>query len=171
MTIKDSREASVFPPRSEFDEFLFAPIGADSNGMTLSVLSMLARTGIDPWGKAAELARLPREAANDAVASFIAALPSGLVSHGDIAAQAARLAGLLPRGSSHSVVSTQSVTGALNSKHVIAIVAIIVCFLMGAGWGLASREPPPAPSGGSARPAPAAPRAGAPQGGRRAETR
>jgi hypothetical protein len=158
---KDYRAASVFLPRSEFDEFLFAPICADSNGMTLSVLSMLARTGVDPWGKAAELARLPRETANAAVASFIAALPNGLVSPGDIAASAARLSALLPRGSSRNAVSSQSITGAnsLNSTHVIAIVLILLCFLMGVGWLLASREPPlqtdrsglPAPVGAPAR--------------------
>jgi len=141
---KDYRAASVFLPRSEFDEFLFAPICADSNGMTLSVLSMLARTGVDPWGKAAELARLPRETANDAVASFIVALPNGLVSPGDITANAARLSALLPRSLSRNGVSSESVTvaGTLNSTHVIAIVVLLLCVLMGAGWLLASREPP-----------------------------
>jgi hypothetical protein len=41
--------------RSAFDNFLYAPIGEDKNGMLLSVLSALARQGIDrkyvpvPW--------------------------------------------------------------------------------------------------------------------------
>jgi hypothetical protein len=33
----------------EFDDFLFAPIGDDRNGMLLSVLSVLARLDFDPW--------------------------------------------------------------------------------------------------------------------------
>jgi hypothetical protein len=37
---------------SEFDDFLFAPIGEDRNGMLLSVLSALARLDIDPWQEA-----------------------------------------------------------------------------------------------------------------------
>jgi hypothetical protein len=48
---------------SEFDEFLFAPIGKDRNELLLSVLSALARMDVDPWQEASELARLPREAA------------------------------------------------------------------------------------------------------------
>ncbi|MGO9740546.1 MAG: hypothetical protein ACLPN5_03340 [Roseiarcus sp.] len=32
----------------EFDDFLFAPIGEDRNGTTLSVLSALARMEVDP---------------------------------------------------------------------------------------------------------------------------
>jgi hypothetical protein len=38
----------------EFENFLFAPIGEDSNGMVLSVLSALARLDIDPWQEAAK---------------------------------------------------------------------------------------------------------------------
>ena len=44
---------------SEFDDFLFAPIGDDRNDMPLSVLSALARLDVDPWEEAAELARWP----------------------------------------------------------------------------------------------------------------
>ena len=47
----------------EFENFLFAPIGADRNGMLLSVLSALARLDIDPWQEAAQLAALPEETA------------------------------------------------------------------------------------------------------------
>ena len=46
--------ASVSRLGSEFDDFLFAPIGADRIGMLLSVLSALARLDIDPWQEAAK---------------------------------------------------------------------------------------------------------------------
>ena len=33
----------------EFDDFLFARLNEDSDDMPLSVLSVLARLGVDPW--------------------------------------------------------------------------------------------------------------------------
>jgi hypothetical protein len=67
--------ASLFGLRSDFDPFLSAAVGEEPNGMTLSVVSALARTGLDPWREAAELARLPRRAATERLAALIAALP------------------------------------------------------------------------------------------------
>lgn len=43
----------------EFDGFLYAQLGEERNGMPLSVLSALAQLQVDPWQKAARLARLP----------------------------------------------------------------------------------------------------------------
>jgi hypothetical protein len=77
------KQGSVFRLGSEFDVFLFAPIGEDRNGMLLSVLSALARLHVDPWQEAAKLARLPREAATQRLASLIAALPDGPSAHLD----------------------------------------------------------------------------------------
>lgn len=67
-----SASASHLGP--EFEDFLFAPIGADRNGMLLSVLSALARLDIDPWEEAARLAALPGEAATRRLSSLIATL-------------------------------------------------------------------------------------------------
>lgn len=50
--------SSVSSLTPKFDDFLFARI--EENGETpLSVLSVLARLGIDPWEEAASLAQLP----------------------------------------------------------------------------------------------------------------
>ena len=43
--------------RSGRNEFLFAPVGTEANGMTLSVVSLLARLGSDPWLEAGREAR------------------------------------------------------------------------------------------------------------------
>jgi len=48
--------APMSVPGSEFNDFLFAPIGEDKNGMLVSVLSGLARSDVDPWQEAAKLA-------------------------------------------------------------------------------------------------------------------
>jgi hypothetical protein len=46
----------------EFDDFLFAPLGEERNGMRLSVISALSRLEVDPWQEAASLAELPGNA-------------------------------------------------------------------------------------------------------------
>ena len=68
--------ASVSFFRPEFDDFLHAPIGTDSNEMPLSVLSALARLNIHPWQEAADLSELPKDAATQRLASLIARLPT-----------------------------------------------------------------------------------------------
>jgi hypothetical protein len=47
----------------EFDRFLFATVGEERNGMTLSVLSALARLDVDPWKETAALSSMPRDKA------------------------------------------------------------------------------------------------------------
>ena len=83
--------------RPEFDDFLYAPIGADRNEMPLSVLSALARLDIDPWEEAAELSELPKDTATQRLASLIAQLPGGRWTQADSRAIADRLIELLPR--------------------------------------------------------------------------
>src|ERR1700750_1032850 len=72
-----------------YDDFLFESLGIQENGMDLSVLSALARAGVDPWAEARRLATLPRQAAVAAILKFA----------GD-AETARRLVELLPRAAS-----------------------------------------------------------------------
>ena len=73
--VEITRSAPVSALAPEFDDFLFASIGEDSNGVLLSVLSALARLDVDPWHEAASLAQLPGTTATRRLASLIAALP------------------------------------------------------------------------------------------------
>jgi hypothetical protein len=82
---------------SEFNDFLFAPIGDEGNGMTLSVISALARLDIDPWGEAARLSDLSKERAVQALAPIIARLPGGRWAPADSRDIAMRLVAFLPR--------------------------------------------------------------------------
>ena len=82
--------------KPEFDDFLFAPIGEERNEMLLSVLSALARLGLDPWQEAARLAQLPKERAAQSLASMIGELPGGRWAPSDSGLIAARLVQLLP---------------------------------------------------------------------------
>lgn len=83
--------------RSEFNDFLFAPVGNDEDHRTLSVLSALTRAGLDPWQQAAQLRRLPRSAAIETLASMLAALPGRECSVAETRDAAGRLIALLPR--------------------------------------------------------------------------
>jgi hypothetical protein len=82
---------------SEFNDFLFASVGEEKNGMTLTVLSAFTRLDVDPWGEAARLAGLPKEAAARALAAIIAALPEGDWKASEAGAIAVRLIDRLPR--------------------------------------------------------------------------
>jgi hypothetical protein len=54
--IEMTRPALVSVLGSEFDDFLFPPIGEDRNDTPVSVLLALARLDMDPWQEAAESA-------------------------------------------------------------------------------------------------------------------
>jgi hypothetical protein len=106
-----SSSASVSVLGTEFDDFLFAPIGEDRNDMPLSVLSALARLDIDPWQEADKLARLPGETATQRLASLIAALPDWPSMHLDHGTIAARLIALLPRRTRSNIPSRETLLG------------------------------------------------------------
>src|ERR1700689_3134933 len=97
--------SSVSQFRSEFDDFLYAPIDEGNSETFLSVLSALARVDVDPWQEAASLVRMPRETATQRLASLIGALPGGLLAHLDSRIVAARLIGLLPRAPSFTAAT------------------------------------------------------------------
>jgi hypothetical protein len=76
-----------------YDEFLYAQLGEEANGMQLSVLSALARQNVDPWEIAQRLTSLPREPAILYLTPLLARTPAGLAAPQDTAA---RLIAMLP---------------------------------------------------------------------------
>lgn len=84
-------------PRSEFSAFLFAAIGEESNGMTCTVVSAMARLDVDPWQEAARLSDLPNDIAAASMRQMICKLPGGQWDRSDVGGIAARLVQLLPR--------------------------------------------------------------------------
>jgi hypothetical protein len=102
-----ARPGSAIGLVATFDEFLFAPIGNDRNGMPLSVLSALVRLDVDPWAEAAGLARLSAAAASSRLASLITEFPYELTAHQDPATVASRLVALLPRETASTLVAAQ----------------------------------------------------------------
>ena len=76
--------------------------------MLLSVLSALARLGLDPWREAAELARMPNQAAEQRLTSLIEALPEAPSTRPEPQAISTRLIALLPRGASAAFASSEA---------------------------------------------------------------
>lgn len=56
----------------QYERFLYAPVGQDRRGASVTVLSMLARLGVDPWGEASDLAKLPEGAARQRLETLMA---------------------------------------------------------------------------------------------------
>jgi hypothetical protein len=96
LVIEMTHPASVLQRNSELDSFLFAPVGEDRKGMTVSVVSALARLGFDPREEATELAQLPRDAARRKLAAEVATLPDVPSARAEPGTIAARLVSLLP---------------------------------------------------------------------------
>jgi hypothetical protein len=63
------------PLRPDLDRFLFAPVGAEQNGIPLSMVSALTRLGLDPWDEAGRLSSLGKREAVEQLARLIAELP------------------------------------------------------------------------------------------------
>ncbi len=116
--------------RSDLNQFLFADIGTEANGMTLSVLSALARRGSDPWTEAGRLAGLSKAEATDSLARMIAAMPDSLWAAPDATAIAARLIGMLPERRAQGVRRVARRWPANQISLVVACVALIIAFVV-----------------------------------------
>ncbi|MFC5355552.1 hypothetical protein [Azospirillum himalayense] len=123
--------------QSDLTEFLCAPLWEEENGSPLSVLSALARLGIDPWAEAARLAALPRGAAASALAVILRRLPAQQPEAPDALAAADRLVKLLPEGGSATapngeVVDRSRRTGIVNPWFFLLLMAALIA------WGMNS---------------------------------
>jgi len=113
---------------SEFNEFLFAPVGEEEHGL-LTVLSALARLGVDPWQEAARLSDLPRAAAAQALAAIIAALPEGDWKMTDSSAIADRLVQRLPTRSARTATpprGKRSQDARAKSRVSIGLICVVI---------------------------------------------
>ncbi|HVA14219.1 MAG TPA: hypothetical protein VNF99_13270 [Stellaceae bacterium] len=134
---------SVFSLRtSAFNDFLYAPIGEEENGMVLTALSALARLGVDPWDEAARLSELPKETAVKRLTSIVSSLPPGHWAASSARDIAARLTALLP-GKQATVAQPPTA----HSKHlssVAMVMFLLICFANALAFSaLRHHEPQP----------------------------
>lgn len=82
--------------KSDLNPFLYSDVGTELNGSNLTVLSVLARLGQDPWTEAGRLSKLSTSAATDWLTDTIKRTPLTAQAIGEARATAARLVLLLP---------------------------------------------------------------------------
>jgi hypothetical protein len=113
----------------ELDDFLFAPIREERNGMVLSVISGLTRLDIDPWTEAARLSALPKAIAAQTLAPIIARLAEGGAELFDAREIADRVIRLLP--SRASPVSTERANDSGRNAGHFQLAILLICLLLG----------------------------------------
>jgi len=80
---------------SDLNAFLFADVGTELNGSALTILTVLARLGSDPWSEAARWAKMPKAAAIDCLAQGIGKMPLSSQALAETFATASSLVKLL----------------------------------------------------------------------------
>lgn len=131
----------------EFDEFLYASVGDDNNGMPLTVLSALARMDVDPWEEASKLTQLPQASAVTQLATLLGALRNAPVGAVDPARIAAPLIALLPCPRNRSPAMLKAFAQVAPEKHpadVRTLLAVLtyVIFMMVSQWLAGSFQAP-----------------------------
>lgn len=111
--------------KTEYQEFLYSPLCAGNAEKPLSVLSALARLGLDPWDEAARLSELPTAAARDRLAALLARLPVGCWAHGDSTLVVGRLVQLLPPRGAHKLPLPRS-SGSPQATPAPAIARLLI---------------------------------------------
>jgi hypothetical protein len=123
------------PELPQMDPFLFASVGEEVNGIPLSVLSALARLGVDPRDEATRLSRLTRKTAASQLARMFARLPDRPWTSPEIGRIASRLVELLPappNGDNGQVASaTNRKLSPMASRHLIHLAALSGALVFG----------------------------------------
>lgn len=133
------------PHPLEFERFVYAAVGEDRNGYVVTVLSTLARLGLDPWKETAELVALGRDAAPSRLGKLLARFPDVPTLEIDHRRVARDLSQLLPDSSTPSTLKRAASTVAVGqpgtSGAIWAVLAIIfVLFQMFTVGGSGSGE-------------------------------
>lgn len=132
------------PDGTGLDPFLQAVIGQDSRGEDVTVLSALARQGLDPWAEGTALVQLGHDAAFGRIDSRLGLVNDVAALAADRAAVARRLLGLLPRARAAPVAAAVqgAVQGAvartpLRHPGLILAIVILVAFIIPLFFGVA----------------------------------
>jgi len=126
-------EPNVLKPHPlEFERFLYASVGEDRNGYVVTVLSTLARLGLDPWKETAELVALGRDAARARLGTLLTRFPDVPTLESDHGRVAGDLSQLLPESPPSQTLKRAASTvtdGSLGKSGVIWTILAIVFVL------------------------------------------
>lgn len=112
-----------------FDPFLYATVGEDRNGNIVTVLSTLARLGLEPWEAASDLAGLTRVEARSRLGGLLARFRDVPALGQDHAAVTQRLIDLLPKTAGRRVGGTTERTVPAGAGRIGAILAMLMLIL------------------------------------------
>jgi hypothetical protein len=134
-------------PGSEFEKFLFAPIGEDRNGLPLSVISLLARMNLDPWQEAGTLAGLSTDAAATRLASSLDTLTDPGLRLTNPRPLVLRLLALLPKHSANpeSATPARDAETAYDPRGRLTAIIVIASVIFLFGTQLIHRSAPTQP--------------------------
>lgn len=122
--------AGLHPHGHEFERFLHASVGEDRNGYAVTVLSTLARLGLDPWKEAAELAALGQEAARTRLGALLSGFRDVPMLARDHEAVAHELTCLLPGRPSHHASNPAGSSRAAGPRISTGTILAILMVLM-----------------------------------------
>ena len=112
-----------------FDPFLYATIGEDRNGNAVTVLSTLARLGLEPWDAAAELAGLTRAEARGRLDALLARFPDVPALAQNHAAIIQRLIELLPGTADRGTGPASKAGGVVTLGNIGPILGMVMLVL------------------------------------------
>lgn len=147
MSITPEGDAFILK-NSGLNAFLFAEVGTELNGSSLTILSTLARLGKDPWAQAAEWAKLPAATTVTYLTQSITQMPLCPRALADAGATSARLVMLLPR---HTGTTRPTAKRALFAVRVPewlprAVLGIVLGLAVVAGAAVAVSTTPTTPA-------------------------
>jgi len=120
------------PVLPEMDTFLFASVGKEEDGIPLSVLSALARLGLDPRNEAARLSHLTSKAAASQLGGLLARLPNRPWTPSEIRRIASKLVELLPAAPNSGKNDQQAASAPNGNLSHTSLARLIPLALVGA---------------------------------------
>jgi hypothetical protein len=122
------------PLLPQFDEFLFTTVGNEIDGMPLTVISALARLGLDPWEEAERISSLSSQEALEQLARLIAEVPGSIRPLAEARVLAGGLIGLLAK---HDPSRTPAPQVQIRPRYRIPVLPKraqfwVVCFVLAA---------------------------------------
>ena len=139
-------DASVLK-NSDLNPFLFAEVGVELNGSTLTMLSTLARLGEDPWQEAALWARQPKSDVIDLLTARIVNMPLTSQALQDARSTASRLVLLLPmqsRTAGSGGASSQPVFAVIPAWYWMGLACFWIYLALGASAAVSPKRAPSA---------------------------
>jgi hypothetical protein len=134
-----SSDAFAFK-NSGLNAFLFAEVGQELNGSPLTILSVLARLGKDPWAEAAKWASMPKAAIIERLTQSISQMPLCPQAFTDARATASRLILLLPSRVAASRPSEALVVGKTSVPKWVVVAICLAAVGLGFAFNMTTRS-------------------------------